>query len=479
MQNFINGSFHGSENTIDSYDPSVGEVWARIPDSGKEEVDAAVQAAKAAFHRWSRTTVAERSRLLLRIADTLEARLEEFARAESRDQGKPLSLARTVDIPRAVYNFRFFGTSILHDVSESTILGQGDALNYVQNVPLGVAGLISPWNLPMYLLTWKIAPAIAYGNTCVAKPSEMTSITAWMLCKVFQDVGLPPGVVNVVFGVGPRAGSAIVSHPDVPLISFTGSTATGERIQVASAPYCKKLSLELGGKNAAVIFADANWSKCIPETVRSSFTNQGEVCLCTERIYVEESCFDAFIKAFVEETRKIRVGDPADSSTNMGALVSADHFAKVKYYIDLARKEAATVVYGYGADELVLPDHLRKGYYLLPTIITGISDDSAVMKEEIFGPVACVVPFRTVDEVVDKVNAVKYGLCATVWSQDVVKVHRVSQRLNVGTVWANCWMLRDLNLPFGGMKASGIGREGRKGSREFFTDEKVICVKID
>ncbi|XP_019632799.1 PREDICTED: aldehyde dehydrogenase family 8 member A1-like [Branchiostoma belcheri] len=477
LQNFIDGQFVGTENHIDSYNPSTGEVYAKVPDSGEAEVNAAVHAAKEAFPGWSETPAAERSRIMNRIADLIESHLEEFAQAESRDQGKPVSLARTVDIPRAVYNFRFFATTILHTTDSSTYLDNMQATNYTIRTPLGVAGLISPWNLPLYLLTWKIAPAIACGNTVVCKPSEMTSVTAWMMCRLLNDAGLPQGVVNVVFGYGPKAGEAIVKHPDVPLVSFTGSTLVGQRITEQSAPQCKKLSLELGGKNPCIIFADADMEKCIPTVVRSSFANQGEVCLCSSRIFVQRSVYEQFLQKFVDATRKIQVGNPGDPMTTMGALISKEHLNKVKGYVNLAYEEGATILCGEGKEDLKLSDDLKNGYYMLPTVITDVKDSSRCMQEEIFGPVTCVVPFDTEDEVIIRANNVKYGLSASLWTQDVSRTMRMSRKLEAGTIWTNCWMVRDLNMPFGGMKSSGVGREGLKDSVDFFTEEKTVCIK--
>ncbi|CAH1247981.1 ALDH8A1 [Branchiostoma lanceolatum] len=477
LQNFIDGQLVGTENHIDSYNPSTGEVYAKVPDSGEAEVNAAVQAAKAAFPGWSETPAAERSRILNQIADLIENHSEEFVQAESRDQGKPVSLARAVDIPRAIYNFRFFATTILHKTESATYLENMQATNYTVRTPVGVAGLISPWNLPLYLLTWKIAPAIACGNTVVCKPSEMTSVTAWMMCRLLNDAGLPQGVVNVVFGYGPKAGEAIVKHPDVPLVSFTGSTPVGQRITEQSAPHCKKLSLELGGKNPCIIFADADMEKCIPTVVRSSFANQGEVCLCSSRIFVQRSVYEQFLQKFVDATSKIQVGNPADPMTTMGALVSKEHLNKVKGYVNLAYEEGATIMCGEGKGELKLSDNLKNGYYMLPTVITDVKDSSRCMQEEIFGPVTCVVPFDTEDEVIMRANNVKYGLSASLWTQDVSRTMRMGRKLEAGTIWTNCWMVRDLNMPFGGMKASGVGREGYKDSVEFFTEEKTVCIK--
>ncbi|XP_069743380.1 2-aminomuconic semialdehyde dehydrogenase isoform X2 [Narcine bancroftii] len=443
LENYIGGKFVPCSRHIDSYDPSSGDVYCRVPDSGKEEVDAAVNAAKEAFPGWSARSPLQRSQILHKLADLMEAHLEEFAQAESKDQ------------------------EMVHM----------DCTLFTTRTPVGVAGLISPWNLPLYLLTWKIAPAIAMGNTVVAKPSEMTSVTAWMMCKLLDEAGIPAGVVNIVCGTGPKAGAAIVSHPDVPLISFTGSTLAAQHIREQSAPYCKKLSLELGGKNPAIIFDDANLDESIPTTVRSSFTNQGEVCLCTSRIFVQKNIYSEFLEKFVEGARKWKVGIPSDPTANMGALISREHLEKVKSYINLAKNEGAKILCGEGIDSLNIPEKNRTGYFLLPTVITEIMDSSRCMQEEIFGPVTCVVPFETEEEVIQRANNVKYGLAATVWSRDVGRVHRVAKKLHTGMVWTNCWLIRDLNLPFGGMKASGVGREGAKDSFEFFTEVKTITIK--
>ncbi|KAL5014024.1 hypothetical protein ScPMuIL_008294 [Solemya velum] len=476
LSNFIDGKFEQSASFIDGFDPSTGEVWTRIPDSGSNEVSRAVDAAKAAFPGWSATPVQQRSQIMLKIADILELRLEEFAEMESRDQGKPVWLARTVEIPRAVYNFRFFATSVLHELNRSTVMDAACAINYTVKQPVGVAGLISPWNLPLYLLTFKIAPAIAFGNTVVAKPSEMTSLTAFKLCEIFNQAGLPPGVVNLVFGVGPRAGDAIVRHPDVPLISFTGGTLTATKIREATSEMCKKFSLELGGKNPAVIFSDADLEKCVATTIRSSFVNQGEICLCTSRVYVQRDIFQDFLGKFLTETRKLVVGDPKQQDTFMGPLISKAHLEKVRGYVDIARSEGATVL--CGIEPLELPEEKKNGYFMRPTVITGVDDDSRLIQEEIFGPVVCIVPFDTEEEVIRRANGVKYGLCATLWTQNASRLHRVAHKLQVGTVWVNCWLVRDLNMPFGGTKESGIGRESARDSLEFFTEEKTICVKF-
>ncbi|CAI5770144.1 2-aminomuconic semialdehyde dehydrogenase [Podarcis lilfordi] len=477
LENYIGGQFIPCSSYLDSYDPSTGEVYCKVPDSGREEVEAAVIAAQNAFPGWSAKSPQERSKIMSKLADLIEEDLESFAQAESKDQGKTITFARMVDIPRSVYNFRFFSTSILHQTAECTQMDHVGCMHYTERTPVGIAGLISPWNLPLYLLTWKIAPAIAYGNTVIAKPSEMTSATAWMMCKLLNKAGIPPGVVNIIFGSGPKAGDALVSHPKVSLISFTGSTLTGQRIIERSAPYCKKLSLELGGKNPAIIFEDANLDECVPTSVRSSFANQGEICLCTSRIFVQRNIYNEFLRRFVEAVKKWKVGNPSDPTIDQGALISKEHLAKVKNYIKKAESEGGKILCGEGIDTLTLPTRNRNGYFMLPTVITEIADDSSCMQDEIFGPVTCVTVFDTEEEVIRRANGVKYGLAATVWSRDVGRVHRVAKKLQCGLVWTNCWLIRDLNLPFGGMKASGVGREGAKDSYEFFTEVKTITIK--
>lgn len=481
LQNFIGGKFVPCTNHIDSYDPSTGRVHCKVPDSTEKEVDLAVKAANEAFESWSVTTPEYRAGIMRKIADLIEAQLDEFAEAESKDQGKPVLLAKTIDIPRACHNFRFFASTIIRSSVENqtSVLENVGALNYTIRSPIGVAGLISPWNLPVYLLTFKIAPAIAAGNTVVCKPSEMTSVTAWMMAKVLNEAGLPPGVVNLVMGTGPKAGAAIARHPDVPVISFTGSTVTGQVITEMTAPFYKKTSLELGGKNAAIIFDDADLEKSIATTVRSSFANQGEICLCTSRVYVQKGIYDQFLEGFVERTRQLKVGSPKDPTTNVGALVSKEHLAKVLGYVKLAVNEGGEIVCGEGKDSpLELPNPHTEGYFMRPTVITGLSDNTRCMQEEIFGPVVAIVPFENEEEVIKRANGVKYGLAAVIWSENLSRTHRVSKRLQAGTVWCNCWLVRDLNMPFGGFKASGVGREGAKESYEFYTEVKTVCVKM-
>jgi aminomuconate-semialdehyde/2-hydroxymuconate-6-semialdehyde dehydrogenase len=474
--NFINGEYVPPVNDsyIENFNPSYGRPYSLIPDSDNEDIDLAVKSAKEAFTKWSETTAQERADFLYNIADAIEKRKNEFAEAESRDQGKPLSLSLIVDIPRAIYNFRFFAGAILHHEEKSTNLNN-IALNYSTRKPLGVAGLISPWNLPLYLLTWKIAPALATGNTAVCKPSEFTSFTASMLGDVFKSVGLPKGVCNIVLGTGPKAGESLVSHPDVPLISFTGGTETGKKIIISSAPYFKKLSLELGGKNPNIIFDDADFDECIPVTVRSSFQNQGEICLCGSRIFVHKNIYEKFLERFVNETQKLIVGNPFSEKTNLGPLISKNHLEKVKYYINLAREEGGSIVNGGNTPEL--DSELKNGYFLEPTIITGLNNDCRTMQEEIFGPVVTIASFSSEEEVISYANSTKYGLSASIWTNDLKRAHRVAESINTGTVWINTWMLRDLRVPFGGNKFSGLGREGGEYSIDFYTELKNICIK--
>ncbi len=472
LANFIDGAFvpPRSGASFDDIEPATGEVIAQIPDSDGRDVDDAVRAARDAFGAWSATPAEQRSRILLKLADLIEQNLEELATTESRDNGKPLSLAKKLDIPRAVANFRFFATAILHQSTEAHAT-DNSALNYTLRQPMGVAGLISPWNLPLYLLSWKIAPALASGNTCVAKPSELTPLTAHRLAELSLEAGLPAGVMNIVHGTGPKAGAAICAHPDVALISFTGGTVTGAKVAAAAAPMFKKLSLELGGKNPNLIFADADLDDAVTTSIRSSFWNQGEICLCGSRVFVERSIHDEFVSRFVDATKKLKIGDPLDADTDVGALISAAHLEKVMGYIELAKEEGGTIATGGNRVD-------RRGFYVEPAVITGLGCDCRVLQEEIFGPVVTITPFDGDDEAVRFANSTRYGLSATVWTRDLQRAHRVAAQLHAGTVWINCWLLRDLRVPFGGMKDSGVGREGGFESLQFFTEAKNVCVKL-
>ena len=466
LSNFIGGSFAPprSGEYFDDVNPSTEERIAEVPDSDAKDIDDAVRAAREAFPGWSRTPAAERSRLLLRLADLIEKNFDELAELESRDSGKPLSLARTLDIPRAILNFRFFATAILHQASEAHMT-DGTAINYTLRQPLGVVGLISPWNLPLYLLSWKIAPAIAAGNTCVAKPSEMTPLTANRLAELSLEAGIPAGVINIVHGLGGKAGRALTAHDDVAAISFTGGTVTGAAVAANAAPGFKKLSLELGGKNPTVIFADADLDQAIPTALRASFWNQGEICLCGSRIFVEQPVYDAFVDRFVRMTRDLRLGE------DYGALISAAHLEKVTRYIDLAKEEGGTIVAGGNRVD-------RKGWFVEPTVITGLGTECRVLQEEIFGPVVTITPFQDESEAIAFANSTRYGLSSSVWTRDLSRAHRVAAAIESGTVWINCWLLRDLRVPFGGMKESGVGREGGFESLHFFTEAKNVCVKV-
>lgn len=476
IANYIDGRFVEpiAGQYLDDVDPATGQVYAQVPDSDQRDVNTAVQAAARAFPRWSATKAGERSRLLLALADRIEANLERLARAECVDNGKPLELAKTLDIPRAAANFRFFATAILHAHSEC-YRTDDLALNYTLRQPRGVAGVISPWNLPLYLFSWKVAPALATGNTVVGKPSEVTPMTAFLLAELCQEVGIPEGVLNVVHGRGKAAGAAIVVHPEIPTISFTGGTVTGAEIARIAGPMFKKIALELGGKNPTVVFADANWDQVIAGSVRASFANQGQVCLAGSRVFVEQPAYDRFVEAFVDTAKKLTIGDPLEPKTQQGAIVSKAQYDKVNRYIELARDEGGTIACG-GGRPAALPERCKNGYFIDPTVITGLSVNSPVNCEEIFGPVATITPFTDEDEVIALANRTDYGLAASVWTENLPRAHRVAEGIQSGTVWINCWLVRDLRVPFGGMKSSGIGREGGEEALRFFTEIKNVCI---
>ncbi|MFN8518539.1 MAG: aldehyde dehydrogenase [Chloroflexota bacterium] len=465
-----------ADGWLDDIEPATGRPHARVASGDAADVERAVGAARAAFPAWSATPAAERSRILVRIADRVERELERFVVAESTDAGKPVALARRLDIPRAVANLRFFATAILHADSPAYQTDQR-ALDYVIRLPRGVAGLISPWNLPLYLFTWKVAPAIATGNTVVAKPSELTPLTASMLATLATEEGLPPGVLNVVHGLGAQAGAAIVGHPDVPAISFTGGTVTGREVARTAAPMFKRLSLELGGKNATIVLDDADLSTMLPGIVQASFENQGQICLCGSRILVHERLYDRFVAEFAAAVGSLVQGDPLDESTQQGALISEAHRAKVEGYVDLARELGGEVVTGGGRPS-DLPTRVREGYFLQPTVITGLPIDCRVNTEEIFGPVVTITPFRDDAEAVAMANATSYGLSASVWTNDLRRAHRIAAGVDVGTVWIDTWLLRDLRVPFGGSRASGVGREGGEEALHFFTESRTVVVAL-
>ncbi len=475
LQNYINGELvsPASGNYFDNYEPATGKVYSLIPDSDLDDVNKATIAAKEAFPIWSKMSIQERSAILLRIAQLIEENLDELAAAESRDNGKPIQLARTVDIPRAQSNFHFYGTGILHWASESHSMGNL-AINYTLREPIGIAGCISPWNLPLYLFSWKIAPALATGNTVVAKPSEITPYTAYLLSKICIEAGLPKGVLNIVHGMGPKAGAAIIEHEDIPMISFTGGTTTGEWIARTAAPKFKKLSLELGGKNPNIIFADCDFEEMMKTTLRSSFANQGQICLCGSRILVERSIYDKFKTEFVKQVKALKVGDPK-TDVNLGAVVSKPHMEKVLKYVELAMEEGGTVL--CGGKRANIDGEFKEGYFLEPTVIEGLPHTCRTNQEEIFGPVVSIMPFDTDEEALMMANSTKYGLASSIWTSDLKRAHRVARDLHTGIAWINCWLLRDLRTPFGGVKSSGVGREGGFEAFDFFTEPKNVCIR--
>ncbi|TGE20605.1 aldehyde dehydrogenase [Hymenobacter aquaticus] len=477
LQNFINGQFvpPAAGRYLDNVEPATGQVYSQIPDSDATDVAQAVAAAQAAFPAWRALPAEKRGRLLVRIAELIERDLERLAQAESQDNGKPVALARVVDIPRAASNFAFFGTGIGHFSSESHFQ-EGQSLNYTVRHPLGVVGCISPWNLPLYLFTWKIAPALAAGNCVVAKPSEITPATAYWLGELCQEAGLPAGVLNIVHGTGPGAGQAIVEHPLVKAISFTGGTKTGEHIARTAAPMFKKLSLELGGKNPNLIFADSDLAAAVSTSVQSSFSNQGQICLCGSRIFIERPIYEQFKEAFLARVQGLKVGDPLLESSRQGALVSEAHLEKVLSYIELAQREGGQLL--AGGQRVHLEGRCADGFFLAPTVFEGLAPDCRTNREEIFGPVVTLTPFDTEEEVLDWANGTDYGLSATIWTRDLDRAHRVAHQLHAGVVWINTWLLRDLRTPFGGMKNSGVGREGGLEALRFFTEPQNVCVKL-
>lgn len=476
IKNFVNGQFSGPLNKewLDNYEPATGQVYSKIPASGKADIDMAVEAAQTAYPLWKNKPLEDRFRIMNAIAEGIESRLDELAQAESIDNGKPLSLAKKVDIPRSAANFRFFATAIMHFASESHHMPDM-AVNYTLRQPIGVVGCISPWNLPLYLFTWKIAPAIAAGNTVVAKPSEITPMTAYLLGEICNEAGLPPGVLNIVHGTGPSCGQAIVEHRDIKAISFTGGTATGARIASIAAPAFKKLSLELGGKNPNIVFEDADLNQAVSTGVLSSFSNQGQICLCGSRILVHRAIYDQYVDQFIDKVSRLRIDDPLSPNAQIGAVVSSDHKSKIMKHLDIAVKEGGQIA--YGGQEVRMTGRCAEGYFLQPTVLTGLPNNCQTNQEEIFGPVVSIQAFDNEAEAIALANDSQYGLAATVWTENLQRAHRVAEQLQTGIVWVNCWLLRDLRTPFGGMKNSGVGREGGWEALRFFTEAKNVCVK--
>lgn len=475
--NHINHQFQepATGKYLPVYDPSRGIPYAEVPDSDETDVNAAVAAAQAAFPAWSATTPQHRHDLLMKLADLIDRNLDNLARAESIDNGKPLSLAKAVDIPRAASNFRFFASAITQFSGASHAMNQPEAINYTLRQPLGVVACITPWNLPLYLFTWKIAPALAAGNTVVAKPSEVTPMTAFLLARLSAEAGFPPGVLNIIHGTGTGIGNAISTHPQIKAISFTGSTAVGGKIASLAAPQFKKLSLEMGGKNPNIIFADCDYEKMLQTTMRSSFANQGQICLCGSRIMIERPLYEKFKNDFIKKTKALKVGPPLESDTTTGAVVSKPHLEKILSYFDIAKSEGGQFLCG-GQRKILKAPH-DQGYYVEPTIIEGLSPGCRTNQEEIFGPVVTIMPFDREEEVLGYANDIPYGLSATIWTRDLSRAHRMARNIEAGIVWINTWMLRDLRTPFGGVKSSGVGREGGWEALRFFTETKNVCIR--
>ncbi|MBL7893320.1 MAG: aldehyde dehydrogenase [Bacteroidia bacterium] len=477
IKNYINGELIApvGNQYIDNYNPATGKIYSHIPDSDGKDVQLAYEAAAKAFQTWSLTTKEDRSKLLIRIADLIDKNHEKLSRAESTDNGKPIQLARVVDIPRAAANFRFYATGVLHLSSEAQIM-EDTAINYTLHEPVGVAGCISPWNLPLYLFTWKIAPALAAGCTVVAKPSEITPMTAYLLSELCIEAGLPKGVLNIVHGYGHKVGAAITAHPNIPVISFTGGTKTGAEIARVAGPMFKKLSLELGGKNPNIVFADCDFEQMLKTTMHSSFSNQGEICLCGSRIFIERPLYEKFKKEFVAKAIELKAGDPANEKTRHGAIVSKQHKEKILSYIALAQQEGGKIL--CGGNEVKLSGECADGWFIEPTVIEGLPYNCRTNQEEIFGPVVTLTPFDTEEEVLGYANSTQYGLAGIIWTENLTRAHRMAQHLQSGIIWINCWLLRDLRTPFGGLKNSGVGREGGFEALRFFTEPKNVCIKL-
>jgi aminomuconate-semialdehyde/2-hydroxymuconate-6-semialdehyde dehydrogenase len=477
VKNYINGQLREavSEEYFDNYDPSVGAAHGIVPDSDERDVELAVQAAEDAFPMWANTPPEERSKIMIKVAELIQRDLGEFARAECVDNGKPLTLAKMVDIPRAIKNFEFFAAAI-HGFSSESHSMEDTAINYTLRNPIGVVGAISPWNLPLYLFTWKIAPALITGNCVVAKPSEITPMTAYLLSEACIEAGVPKGVLNIVHGYGHKVGKAISAHPGIKAITFTGGTKTGAEIASVAAPMFKKLSLELGGKNPNIIFADCNYERMLGTTVLSSFRNQGEICLCGSRIFVEKKIYAKFKADLVELTKQLKVGDPLQSDTDQGAIVSKEHMEKILSYIELAKQEGGKIL--CGGNKVELEGRCKNGWFIEPTIIEGLPHNCRTNREEIFGPVVTLIPFETEEEALMMANSTEYGLASIIWTENLTRAHRFAAKIQTGIVWINCWMVRDLRTPFGGMKSSGVGREGGMEALRFFTEAKNVCVKL-
>ncbi|MBK9107063.1 MAG: aldehyde dehydrogenase [Saprospiraceae bacterium] len=477
INNFINGKYVESSSAayFENINPATGEAISHVARSSKSDLEAALQAAKSAFSDWKKRSIEDRAKILYNIAEGIEAKLEDLAQAETADTGKPIQFSRSIDIPRAAANFRFFAAAASQFASESHDMA-GKAINYTLRQPIGIVACISPWNLPLYLFTWKIAPALASGNCVIAKPSELSPTTAYMLGQICNDAGLPPGVLNILQGYGSGIGEAMIQHPDIKAISFTGGTKTGARIASLAAPQFKKLSLELGGKNPCIIFSDCDYDRTLKNVVRLAFSNSGQICLCGSRILIEQNIYDRFKADLIKELESYIPADPLDPQTKMGSLISNEHLEKVDSFVKLARAEGGKVL--YGGERPRMQNQQNRGAFYLPTVIEGLAPNSRCNMEEIFGPVITLQSFQSEEEALELANASAYGLASTLWTENLSRAHRMSESLQTGIVWINCWLLRDLRTPFGGMNQSGVGREGGWEVMRFFTEAKNVCINF-
>lgn len=476
IENYINGQLSAprSGNYLDNVEPATGQVYSLTPESNEQDLELAVNAAESAKNNWANTSLEKRSEILCRLADLIDANADELAKAEAIDNGKAISFAKAVDIYRSAANIRFFAHAATQFSSESHAMGNL-AINYTLRDPIGVVGCISPWNFPLYLFTWKIAPALAAGNVVIAKPSEVTPMTAYLFSKLCIEAALPAGVLNIVHGSGQSIGSPITTHPKIKAISFTGGSTTGARITKATAGMFKKLSLELGGKNPTVVFADCDFKDTVTEVVNAAFSNQGQICLCGSRIYIERPIYENFKSAFVTAVKTLRIGDPLDEKTQHGATVSETHMNKILSYIELAQQEGGTIL--TGGQRHRVSGRCKDGYFIEPTVIEGLNNQCRTNQEEIFGPVCSIMPFDNEEEAIELANGTEYGLASSVWTNDLKRAHRVAKHIEAGIVWINCWLLRDLRTPFGGVKSSGVGREGGLEAMRFFSEPKNVCIK--
>ncbi len=476
--NYINGELVPPKKTkyLNVYNPANGKIYAKCPNSDNSDLKDAINSAKKAHSKWKNLTNENRRDILFKIADELEKNKEKFALAETIDNGKPINDSQTIDIPRSINNLKFYASAVINNSSESHSLGHR-AINYTLRDPIGIVACISPWNYPLHLLTWKIAPALAMGNCVIAKPSEITPMTAYLFSKICIKVGLPKGVLSILHGTGENIGDKIVRHPDIKAISFTGGTKTGKIINSSASPLLKKVSLELGGKNPTIIFEDCNYKQMLKTTVRSSFGNQGQICLCGERIFIQSSIYDKFKKDFIVETEKLKIADPRNQKTEQGAIVSEQHYNKILAYLDSAKQNGAIFLTGGKAKKI--KGECSNGWYIEPTIIENLSRNSKCYSEEAFGPVTSIYKFETKKEAIDLANETNYGLAASIWTSNLRSAHQVAKSINFGIVWVNSWNLRDLRTPFGGMKDSGLGREGGNESLSFFSEPKNVCINYE